>query len=105
MKLNRKRKDARFPNWVLELLASLQIKYQWTFTEALIRCAEKGAAYYNKQWQKMHPNEKASEEAHEDERCPNDRQNDYNQNEPKEEVSDQEVEEMLDNIYGKDRKK
>lgn len=72
----------------------------------MIRCAEKGAAYYNKQWLKMHPSEKGSEEPQQgDERCPNDRQDDYKQNEPEEKVSDQEVEEMLDSIYGKDRKK
>lgn len=85
MKLNRKRKDARFPNWVLELLASLQNKYQWTFTEALIRCAEKGAAYYNKQWQKIHPNEKGSPEelpaSQAAERCPNVPQEDDTPNE------------------------
>ena len=83
MRLNRKRKDARFPQWILEALAAIQIKYQWTFTEALMRCAEKGIVYYNKQWDKMHEKEKPVEgSGSSDERCPNES--------PKEKIPQQE---------------
>lgn len=71
-KLNRKRVDIRIPHWFRETIASIEEKYQLTFTEALIRCGEKGAAYYEKQWaarQKQKSQQNAGSQ--ESERCPN----------------------------------
>lgn len=70
-KLNRKRVDVRIPHWFRETIASIEEKYQLTFTEALIRCGEKGAAYYEKQWAaKQKQKSQADAGSQGSERCP-----------------------------------
>lgn len=98
MRLNRQRKDARFPQWVLEALATIQIKYQWTFTEALMRCAEKGIVYYNKQWDKMHGKEKPAEGTGQDQRCPDESPK---ESIPQEIVTDEQVQQAIDDLRKK----
>lgn len=94
MKLNRRRIDARIPRWIMEALTTLRYKYDWTFTEALIRTAEKGIAYYEKQWTKMHPKKNGLEDETADQRCSDLDQED---NTP-EEVSDEEVDKALEEL-------
>lgn len=99
MRSNKKRIDARIPNWLREALLEMAWKRGYNFTEMLQAAAEKGLMWYQKQWEKMHQEKKdASEDTPKS--CPNSYENDTKKHNKKKIVTDDEVDAALAELYG-----
>jgi len=80
MKLNRRRIDARIPNWLYNELMEMAEKRGWSFTEILEATAEKGLNWYKKNWNKRNdvksPDEPREEAGHDERRSNTHQKND-----------------------------
>lgn len=106
MKLNRRRIDARIPNWLYSELMNMAIKRGWSFTEILEAAAEKGLNWYKKNWDKRNDvksPEEPREEAGHDERRSNTHQKNDRRDEMVEQLKNsQEYQQYLKEVAGID---